>query len=132
MPVASAEKFDVEQEIKISSSRQAADLKNKIFSYIDNVIITQGTLKIHADLVQVITQEKAITKFILLRALQRHLSKFSKMVAQSIYKRMKFVMNLLRIPSLFQVMHYFAKKVVKLAAVKSPIILIPNMSMLKA
>ncbi len=58
VPTASAEKFDVEQEIKISSSRQAADLKNKIFSYIDNVIISQGTLKIHAELVQVITQEK--------------------------------------------------------------------------
>lgn len=58
IPVASAEKFDVEQEIKISSSRQAADLKNKIFSYIDNVIISQGTLTINAELVQVITQEK--------------------------------------------------------------------------
>tara|TARA_R110000737_G_scaffold51495_1_gene72774 strand:+ start:3025 stop:3570 length:546 start_codon:yes stop_codon:yes gene_type:complete len=58
VPVTSAEKFDVEQEIKISSSRQAADLKNKIFSYIDNVIISQGTLKIHAELVQVITQEE--------------------------------------------------------------------------
>ena len=58
-PVASAEKFDVEQEIKISSSRQAADLKNKIFSYIDNVIISQGTLTINADLVQVITQDKS-------------------------------------------------------------------------
>jgi len=56
VPAASAEKFDVEQEIKISSSRQAADLKNKIFSYIDNVIISQGTLTIHAELVQVITQ----------------------------------------------------------------------------
>ncbi|SEK97909.1 lipopolysaccharide export system protein LptA [Colwellia chukchiensis] len=52
----SAEKFDVQQEIKISSSRQAADLKNKIFSYIDNVIISQGTLTIHAELVQVISQ----------------------------------------------------------------------------
>jgi len=62
VPAVSAEKFDVEQEIKISSSRQAADLKNKIFSYIDNVIITQGTLKIHAELVQVITQEKSDNK----------------------------------------------------------------------
>lgn len=53
---AQAEKFDVGQEIKISSSRQAADLKNKIFSYIDNVIVAQGTLKINADLVQVIAQ----------------------------------------------------------------------------
>ncbi len=62
VPLAGAEKFDVEQEIKISASRQAADLKNKIFSYIDNVIITQGTLKIHADLVQVITQESSDNK----------------------------------------------------------------------
>ena len=62
MPAASAEKFDVEQEIKISSSRQAADLKNKIFSYIDNVIISQGTLKIHAELVQVITQDLSNNK----------------------------------------------------------------------
>ena len=56
MPVVSAEKFNVDQEIKISSSRQAADLKNKIFSYIDNVIISQGSLTINAELVQVITQ----------------------------------------------------------------------------
>jgi lipopolysaccharide export system protein LptA len=56
LPLVNAEKFDVEQEIKISSSRQAADLKNKIFSYIDNVIITQGTLTINAELVQVIAQ----------------------------------------------------------------------------
>ena len=62
VPLAGAVKFDVEQEIKISASRQAADLKNKIFSYIDNVIITQGTLKIHADLVQVITQESSDNK----------------------------------------------------------------------
>ncbi|MBA6389799.1 lipopolysaccharide transport periplasmic protein LptA [Colwellia sp. BRX10-3] len=62
MPVVNAEKFDVEQEIKISSSRQAADLKNKIFSYIDNVIISQGTLKIHAELVQVITQDQSNNK----------------------------------------------------------------------
>ena len=58
LPLANAQQFDVDQEIKISSSRQAADLKNKIFSYIDNVMITQGTLKIHAELVQVITQEE--------------------------------------------------------------------------
>ncbi len=56
IPAVNAEKFDVDQEIKISSSRQAADLKNKIFSYIDNVIISQGTLTINAELVQVIAQ----------------------------------------------------------------------------
>lgn len=54
LPSAYAQKFDVEQEIKISATRQAADLKNKIFSYIDNVVISQGTLTINADLVQVI------------------------------------------------------------------------------
>lgn len=94
IPLANAEKFDVEQEIKISSSRQAADLKNKIFSYIDNVIITQGTLKINAELVQVITQEKTTTKFILPKVHPRLLSKRYKMVVQSIYKPMKFVTNL--------------------------------------
>ncbi|WP_162533815.1 lipopolysaccharide transport periplasmic protein LptA [Colwellia sp. Arc7-D] len=62
MPTVNAEKFDVDQEIKISSSRQAADLKNKIFSYIDNVIISQGSLTINAELVQVITQDKSNNK----------------------------------------------------------------------
>jgi lipopolysaccharide export system protein LptA len=51
-----AEKFDISQKIEIDASRQAADLKNKIFSYIDNVVITQGSLIIRADLVQVLTQ----------------------------------------------------------------------------
>ncbi len=51
-----AAKIDLKQEIKIDASRQAADLKNKIFSYIDDVIISQGSLVIKADLVQVITQ----------------------------------------------------------------------------
>ena len=62
MPVVNAEKFNVDQEIKISSSRQAADLKNKIFSYIDNVIISQGSLTINAELVQVITQNESDNK----------------------------------------------------------------------
>lgn len=56
IPVTAAKKIDINQEIKIAASRQAADLKNKIFSYIDHVVITQGSLVIHADLVQVITQ----------------------------------------------------------------------------
>jgi len=55
--VSYAKKIDLNQEVKISSSRTAADLKNKIFSYIDNVVITQGSLIIHADLVQVISQK---------------------------------------------------------------------------
>lgn len=52
----SAANIDLKQEIKVSASRTAGDLKNKIFSYIDNVVITQGSLKIKADLVQVISQ----------------------------------------------------------------------------
>jgi lipopolysaccharide export system protein LptA len=51
-----AEKFDITQKIQIDASRQAGDLKNKVLSYIDNVVITQGTLIIRADLVQVLTQ----------------------------------------------------------------------------
>ena len=51
-----AEKIDLKEKVYIDSSRQAGDLKNKIFSYIDNVIITQGSLIIKADLVQVITE----------------------------------------------------------------------------
>lgn len=50
-----AKKIDLNQELSIDASRQSADLKNKIFSYIDNVVIKQGSLIIKADLVQVIT-----------------------------------------------------------------------------
>ena len=50
-----AKKLDLNQELSIDASKQSADLKNKIFSYIDNVVIKQGTLIIKADLVQVIT-----------------------------------------------------------------------------
>jgi len=57
-----AAKFDVTLDVNIDSSRQAADLKNKIFSYIDNVLITQGPLVIKADLVQVITENKTEDK----------------------------------------------------------------------
>lgn len=57
-----AAEIDLQQEISIDASRQAADLKNKIFSYIDNVVITQGSLVINADLVQVITASKTDTK----------------------------------------------------------------------
>ncbi len=46
-------KPDFEQEIVITSQSQAGDLKNKIASYLDNVLITQGPLTIKADLVQV-------------------------------------------------------------------------------
>jgi lipopolysaccharide export system protein LptA len=57
-----AEKFDITQKIEINASKQAADLKNKIFSYIDNVVITQGTLTIRADIVQVLTQANSDEK----------------------------------------------------------------------
>ena len=57
-----AAKFDVTQDVNIDSSRQAADLKNKIFTYIDNVLITQGSLVIKADLVQVIIESKSADK----------------------------------------------------------------------
>ncbi|WP_440876215.1 lipopolysaccharide transport periplasmic protein LptA [Thalassotalea sp. PLHSN55] len=49
-----AEKADFEQEITIKSIRQSGDLKNKIISYLDDVIITQGSLVIRADMVQVL------------------------------------------------------------------------------
>jgi lipopolysaccharide export system protein LptA len=52
-PFAHAAKPDIEHEIVIKSKRQAGDLKNKIASYLDDVSITQGTLTITADLVQV-------------------------------------------------------------------------------
>ncbi len=53
-PLAMAEKADFEQEITIKSIRQSGDLKNKIISYLDDVIITQGSLVIRADMVQVL------------------------------------------------------------------------------
>jgi lipopolysaccharide export system protein LptA len=59
---AHAEKADLSKEININASRQAADLKSKIFSYIDNVVITQGSLIIKADLVQVMADNKTDEK----------------------------------------------------------------------
>ena len=53
----SADKLDIDQEILISADRQAGDLKNKIASYIGDVVIKQGTLIIRADSVK-IYQEK--------------------------------------------------------------------------
>jgi lipopolysaccharide export system protein LptA len=50
---AQAAKKDLEQEITIKSQRQAADLKNKIASYLDNVSIRQGSISITADVVKV-------------------------------------------------------------------------------
>ena len=53
---AHAAKEDFEQEITIKSQRQAADLKNKIASYLDNVSIRQGSISITADIVKVFSQ----------------------------------------------------------------------------
>ncbi|PHR83437.1 MAG: lipopolysaccharide transport periplasmic protein LptA [Colwellia sp.] len=50
---ANAAKKDLNQEITIKSKRQSADLKNKIASYLDDVSITQGSISIIADIVQV-------------------------------------------------------------------------------
>ena len=52
-----AAKKDLSQEITIKSQRQAADLKNKIASYLDAVNISQGSILITADLVQVFSKK---------------------------------------------------------------------------
>ena len=54
-----AKEHDTKQEITIKSNKQAGDLKNKIISYLDNVSITQGSLSITADLVQVLRQTES-------------------------------------------------------------------------
>lgn len=56
-----AAKSDLTKEITIKSQRQAADLKNKIASYLDNVSITQGTIAITADIVKVYSTTDKIT-----------------------------------------------------------------------
>ena len=60
-PVNAAKK-DLTQEITIKSKRQSADLKNKIASYLDDVSITQGSISIIADVVQVYSQTNSKTK----------------------------------------------------------------------
>jgi len=50
-------KVDLNKEISISSKRIAGDLKNKVASYLDDVVINQGSLSIKADLVQVYSQQ---------------------------------------------------------------------------
>ena len=57
-----AAKLDLEKEVDIKSKRLAGDLKNKIVSYLDDVVITQGTLSIEADLVQVYTHAETDAK----------------------------------------------------------------------
>ena len=59
-----AKKLDLAQELTIDANRQSADLKNKVFSYIDNVVIKQGTLIIKADIVQVISSQTGEKKYI--------------------------------------------------------------------
>lgn len=51
-----AAKKDLTEEITIKSKRQSADLKNKIASYLDEVSISQGSIAIHADIVQVFSK----------------------------------------------------------------------------
>jgi len=53
---------DIDQQVIIKSNRQASDIKNKIASYLDNVEITQGSLSIKADIVQVVSQENTENK----------------------------------------------------------------------
>ncbi len=57
-----AAKRDLEQEITIKSQRQAADLKNKIASYLDDVNIRQGSISIKADIVQVYSSKDTNVK----------------------------------------------------------------------
>jgi len=57
-----AAKNDLTQEITIKSKRQSADLKNKIASYLDEVNISQGSISIIADIVQVYSHVDDKTK----------------------------------------------------------------------
>ncbi|WP_371376691.1 lipopolysaccharide transport periplasmic protein LptA [Thalassotalea aquiviva] len=52
-PITVAWDKDLDQEIVIVAKRQSSDLKNKVANYIEDVKITQGSLTIEADLVQV-------------------------------------------------------------------------------
>lgn len=56
---------DFEQEIKIVAKKQSSDLKNKVASYLEDVKITQGSLSIEADIVQVANEEGSDRKFYL-------------------------------------------------------------------
>ncbi len=47
---------DLNKQIMIKAKRQATDLKNKIASYLDDVVITQGSLSINADVVRVVSK----------------------------------------------------------------------------
>ncbi|MDG1732049.1 MAG: lipopolysaccharide transport periplasmic protein LptA [Thalassotalea sp.] len=56
---------DFEQEIKIVAKKQSSDLKNKVASYLEDVKITQGSISIEADLVQVANEAGSERKFYL-------------------------------------------------------------------
>lgn len=53
---------DLNKQIIIKAKRQATDLKNKIASYLDDVVITQGSLSISADIVRVISKANSDNK----------------------------------------------------------------------
>jgi len=50
--LSSATSEDFTQQIAISADDQVADIKNKVSTFIGNVVVTQGTLKITADKMQ--------------------------------------------------------------------------------
>ena len=52
---------DLTQEITIKSKRQSVDIKNKVASYLDDVSISQGSISIVADRVQVYSETDKIT-----------------------------------------------------------------------
>ncbi|KGQ69926.1 ABC transporter substrate-binding protein [Chelonobacter oris] len=51
---ASALKSDTQQPINVSSDNQSLDLENNIVTFTDHVVITQGSILIHADKVTII------------------------------------------------------------------------------
>jgi len=62
MQAVHAAKKDLTQEITVDSKKTAADLKNRVASYLGNVIIRQGSILITTDLVQVVSTKDAINK----------------------------------------------------------------------
>jgi lipopolysaccharide export system protein LptA len=58
LQITNAQQQDAAQEILIDAERSSMDLKNKVLSYMDNVVIQQGSLEINADLVQVQKDQK--------------------------------------------------------------------------
>lgn len=54
-----ADESDFDKEIVIVAKKQSTDLRNKVASYIEDVKITQGSLTIEADIVQVHNEPKS-------------------------------------------------------------------------